>query len=337
MLFYGKNIRTAGDQLYPIDVKRVFAGITKPKPELKTQIERLRMLQTVDLAGYKQFKTQLPYLVCGSFNPPIRKTENFAAIQCFFLDIDHVTEAEMDIMQLKIKLSQDNRVALMFVSPGGNGLKLLFNLKEKIFDAGKFSMIYKLFARNFAKLHGIETLIDIRTFDVTRACFMSVDNEAYMNENPELVAADELLNFENALEVKEAQSEISFQQKLFDGKPVEKNTEVSKEIIEQIRLTLNPKLQTKKEKIMVVPEQLDDIEAKIRKIAELNKLEIPEVTNINYGRKFKFAVGFVWAELNVFFGKKGITLVKSAKTGADLALTDTVYLLMFQELCTLKE
>ena len=54
-------------------------------------------------------------------------------------------------------------------------------------------MFYKLFVHKFSVKYGLEQVVDTRTCDVTRACFLSADSEAYFNPEPELVVVDDYI------------------------------------------------------------------------------------------------------------------------------------------------
>lgn len=44
---------------------------------------------------------------------------------------------------------------------------------------------------------------------------------------------------------------------------------------------------------------------------------ITEVLNISYGKKLRFKIGLKQAEINLFFGKQGFSVVQSPRTGTD--------------------
>lgn len=44
---------------------------------------------------------------------------------------------------------------------------------------------------------------------------------------------------------------------------------------------------------------------------------ITDVININYGKKLRFKIGVKQAEINLFFGKHGFSVVQSPRTGTD--------------------
>ena len=72
---------------------------------------------------------------------------------------------------------------MCFVSPSEDGIKVMFRLKERCYDAGIYSIFYKAFAATFAMRHNLMQVSDSKTSDVARACFVSIDTEAYFNPN----------------------------------------------------------------------------------------------------------------------------------------------------------
>lgn len=69
-----------------------------------------------------------------------------------------------------------------------------------------------------------------------------------------------------------------------------------------------------------MPPQIDKaIPLLSEQLAEFN-MQLLEATPISYGRKVKVACDKLWAELNVFYGKKGFTVVRTTKTGSNAEL-----------------
>ena len=91
---------------------------------------------------------------------------------------------------LKVKLAKDSRVKLAFVSPGGDGLKILFELEKPFMSLKLFSDFYKIFSRSFAKQYQLEKYIDFATNDATRICFLSYDPNLYYHKMAQNVDAD---------------------------------------------------------------------------------------------------------------------------------------------------
>ncbi|RMD70198.1 MAG: virulence protein E, partial [Bacteroidetes bacterium] len=178
----GLHITRRNDPLREITLKRLYEGIRHSKEPLRDAIEQLRAVKSVDENQYRQMKTGLPYFVCGVFHPPVRRLENLAAMHYLLLDLDHLGHIDTTPHQLRQRLRADERLVMDFVSPGGDGLKLLFALSEPVFDAELFRRLYKWFALQFAEQYGLQEVVDMRTHDPTRACFLSADPEARLNE-----------------------------------------------------------------------------------------------------------------------------------------------------------
>ncbi|HPT40464.1 MAG TPA: CRISPR-associated primase-polymerase type B [Candidatus Paceibacterota bacterium] len=323
MIQIGRNITSPNDPLVKGDLNNLYQIITNPDDILITAINRLRTIQTIDQQKYRQLKTMLPYFVCGFFNPAYRRTENFAHISHFVIDIDHVREKELEVAALKQKICTDQRVAMAFISPSNNGIKLLFNLTAPCYDHGQFSVFYKIFAYAFSKQYGLDQVVDKRTSDVTRACFLSIDYKAYYNPDAEMIAMETFVNFENQVETKDALKLIN-EEEFVQPDLKEKAGPVESEVLEEIRRRLNPNIRVKPPKIIFVPETLNEIMDQVARRVEEFDIQIKSVENINYGKKMVFTVNNLWAELNIFYGKKGFTVVKTPKKGSNEELADIV-------------
>ncbi|MEN9444694.1 MAG: hypothetical protein RIS47_1584, partial [Bacteroidota bacterium] len=287
----------------------------------------------LDLARYKALKLQLPYVVAARFNPAYRNKTNFAATDYFILDIDHVANAQIDMNTLKEKLSTDDRVELLFASPGGDGLKLFFRLNERCFDGTKYAVFYKHFAEQFGLLHNIQGLIDTRTCDVSRACFLSADTEAYFNPNAEAVQMENFVNFENSDEFQQV-FELDFRPKK-DIVPIEKPA-LSVDIFAEIKaqFTERKRIDPPK-KTFAAPKEVDVLLELIRERLMTYGIELRDTRAIQFGSQLTFGYQNKWAEMNVFYGKKGYSLVKSTKNGSHAELCDLVYLMVRELLADL--
>ncbi|MCX7986301.1 MAG: CRISPR-associated primase-polymerase type B [Bacteroidales bacterium] len=327
MLQLGKNITQPSDNLQKVSCQQIFGLIKNPSDELQNKIKQLRMVLSIDPNRYRTLKTTLPYFTCGIFNPPFRKTENFGYIEHLVIDYDHIADTQVNLETLKSKLIQDQRVEMLFTSPSGNGLKVMFRLKEKIYDTQKFSMFYKIFVNTFSKEYGIDKIADSRTSDVTRACFLSCDETAYINDHPLEINIHNYIDFESAQQVFEAKQLIKTleQQNNEADQPTETKKEIDPDILTQIKLKLNPNIRIKAEKHIVVPEELNQIIDKIKNRLNEYNIEIKRIENINYGKKIVVNLQHWWAEVNVFYGKNGFSVVKTPKRGSDAELCDITY------------
>lgn len=328
MLQTGKNIIQKDDPLVKIQVDQLYNSIRRPGHEMETKIRMLKALKTLDKKKYDLLKRELPYFVCGIFNPPFRRLENFGWINRFVVDIDHLTAKSLDPHLLKEKLAADTRIEMIFISPGGDGLKIMFRLSEKCFDYGKYSLFYKIFLREFSGFHNLSQVVDSRTSDVTRACFFSFDPEIYYNPHPEPVVMNSIIDFENPFEVSVAQKEM----KEFEDKQNECKADFGSEeaiingpdddILAQIRQTLNPNARQKRQKIIYVPEELNSTVEIVRQKMSSLSISTDEVINIHYGKKFRFSLGLKKAEVNLFYGKRGFSVVISPRAGTDKELNN---------------
>jgi len=321
MISAGKNIKQKNDKLQKLDIERLYNAVSKPKSEIFEFIEHLRILTSIDPRAYKQQKTNLPYVVPAQFSPAFRKTENFNKIEHFILDLDHLSDYDFDPTETKERLKSDSTIELIFVSPSGNGLKIFFSLSEPCFDHSKFSLFYQSFATNFAAKHNIKQVVDFVTSDVTRACFISVDKLAYYNSQAEKIVLEKFVNFDDIFQIKDLQQEIKIIKK---NTPSPIKEDIDKDIFLEIKKKLNPKIKIREErrKHIFVPEKLDEIIAEISEYVEKFDLKIQEIKNIHYGKKFVFSHSHHQAEINVFYGKRGFSVVRSPKSGTNLELME---------------
>lgn len=322
MLQAGKNITQKNDPLKKITPEYLFHAVKNPPAEVASTIRQLRLLRNIDLQRYRELKRGLPYVVTGIFHPPVRLIANFAWANHFMLDIDHLSEKELTPEQLKERLAADQRVLLMFTSPGEDGVKILFQLSEKIYDAGRFSLFYRVFVSKFSRQYNIEQVADTRTSDVTRACFISHDPLARFNPDALPVNPDEFIDFDNTLEIKQTRAELKTDEKEYREKhPEEKTETLTPSALEKIKATLNPNFRPR-EKQIYVPDEIENITQKV--IDDMAGLGIAttETVKIHYGKKFKFALESRKAEINLFYGKRGYSVVISPRTGTDRELNE---------------
>lgn len=319
----GKSITQKDDLLTNTSPEELFSMLKLPGTETATQIQRMRMIHSIDQKQYSIAKRQLPYIVCGVFNPPFRRTENFGYCEYFMIDIDHVGEKDLSVAAIKSQIIQDSRVMLCFISPGEDGLKILFHLSEKCYDSGKYSLFYKCFAKEFSIQYGLEQVIDARTSDVSRACFLSHDPDAYYNPHADMVSMSDFLDFEDINECRETERTLKTNDNQPKVHPGESPKGPDADALAFIKEKLNARKGATKTKPQVyVPEQLEQILEKLVEYINESGVKVDEITNISYGKKFKFSSGVLQAEVNLFFGKKGFSVVKSPRQGTSTQLNE---------------
>ncbi len=327
MLSAGKRIRDAHDRLSRIEADYLYQRIKQPSIEVESQLKSLRLVYGLDKKRYNELKRELPYVVCAAFNPEYRLTQNFAFTDCFIIDIDHVGSQAISLEALKAQLCRDQRVVMAFVSPSGDGLKLMFSLKEKCYDAGAFSAFYKAFVQQYSMQYDLADLIDGRTSDVCRACFVSHDPEVYYNPDAEAIDWKRL-----AAQVKSARpAEISStpqaapaakkQEKSREEHTPENCNDPDKEIMERIKQQLKlSRAREKAKRDFFVPEEIEGVMTGLREVIGETGISITEERSIQYGKQLELAGNLRRAELNIFFGHRGFSVVESTRRGTSREL-----------------
>lgn len=280
---------------------------------------RLYIVRTVDGKQYSVLKRQLPYIVCGTFNPAIRRTENFAYIDSFIVDLDHLSAHGQDTCTIRMRLLTDNRVQLCFVSPSQDGLKLLFKLKERCYDAGIFSLFYKAFVHKFAVQYDLEQLVDIRTSDVTRACFLSWDKDAHYNPIAEAVDINGYINAQSPqslFEQKRAQDKSAHHAEA-KAESAPQTAEPDSAAVARIKEILSLQRAKKEAKPVYVPEEVSDIMDKLSEYLTSLDIQTDAILPIQYGQKIRCTLEGKHGECNIFYGKRGFSVVISPRGGTD--------------------
>ncbi|TXF87983.1 hypothetical protein FUA23_16620 [Neolewinella aurantiaca] len=322
-LMLGRKLTAPSDPLERVHVERIFQGLTRPKPAFRDMISRLRTIASVDTAKYRQLKKTLPYIVCGIFHPSIRRKQHFATIHYFILDLDHLADGNLTAAEVRDKLSGLPRPLLGFTSPGGDGYKVLFRLATPCSDAARFHAFYQAFARKFAREHGWEHVVDYQTCDVTRACFMSYDPEAFYHPNAAPVELNNYLTEPLALPSGTEQERAP---RL--PQPAAKNKKAiagpDEETLGNIRQKLNPKRRkSSKERTIVQPEEISSAIDYFKENLSEYDLRLTDNEAISYGRRLRIMANKgIWCELNLFYGKRGFTIVKTTKSGSHAELAE---------------
>lgn len=323
MIMFGTNIQSADDPLRKMQELELYQCIVHPEPYVESKIRQLRVAYQISPKQYNEQKRALPYVVCGIFNPPYRKTENFGFIECFVIDIDHLSDKGLTIDTVKSRIRDDERIMMYFTSPSEDGLKVMFRLRERCYDAGLYSVFYKEFLRRFSEQYQLEQVADKRTSDVTRACFLSVDNEAYFNSTCEPIDMGLYVQPSNPLAMFDMMAKQKKEEKE-SSSDVEKKlvSDPDKEIIERIKQCLNPAKAIKKKTEAFVPDQLNMIIDELVAYIQETGLVVSEIIDIQYGKKIRISMGMKLAEINLFFGKRGFSVVKSPRSGTNAELNE---------------
>lgn len=324
MLQVGSNIRSSADALKKVTVDYLYHSLRNPKPEISAKIRQLRIVRRLDVKQYAELKRALPYVVCGMFNPPFRRTENFAYTEYFMVDIDHLSEKGLAMAEIRKRIERDNRVVLSFLSPGEDGLKVLFRLKERCYDAGIYSLFYKAFVRQFSMEYQLEQVVDARTCDVCRACFISVDSDAYHAPGAVAIDLHAYLDVSDATALMDMKSAFAKEEKAQACQKQEEKAvtpDPDAEALARIKELLHPKTKKTVEKVPVyVPERLNEVMSDLKTYIENTGVVVYEIVNIQYGKKLRMKMGLRLAEINLFYGKHGFSVVQSPRCGTSSEL-----------------
>lgn len=322
MISVGTNVRNNTEPLMKVTPDYIFNALRNPKPNFESRIRQLRVVRQLNEAQYASLKQQLPYFVCATFNPPFRKSDNFAYTQYFVIDIDHIGAKGLIIGDLKAKIISDPRTLLCFVSPGEDGLKVMMRLKDKCYDAGVYSVFYKRFVSDFSTQYNLQQVVDAKTSDVARACFMSVDRHAYYNPSAEPVDMSRVINLMDSSELLRQKKAAEKDIKELPSQDAPRLREPDEDSMDKVRqlLKMRQKKQAPVAQDVYVPEILNQLEEKLRNYVNDVGFTISEIINIQYGKKIRAELGLKKAEVNLFYGKKGFSVVVSPRTGTDESL-----------------
>lgn len=322
MISVGTNVRNNTEPLMKVTPDYIFNALKNPKPIFESRIRQLRVVRQLNEAQYASLKQQLPYFVCAIFNPSFRKSDNFAYTQYFVIDIDHIGAKGLIIGDLKAKIISDPRTLLCFVSPGEDGLKVMMRLKDKCYDAGVYSVFYKRFVSDFSTQYNLQQVVDAKTSDVARACFMSVDRNAYYNPSAEPVDMSRVINLMDSSELLRQKKAAEKDVKELTSQDAPRLREPDEDSMDKVRqlLKMRQKKQAPVAQDVYVPEILNQLEEKLRNYVNDVGFTISEIINIQYGKKIRAELGLKKAEVNLFYGKKGFSVVVSPRTGTDESL-----------------
>lgn len=73
----------------------------------------------------------------------------------------------------------------------------------------------------------------------------------------------------------------------------------------------------KKVREVYVPQMLNDIISPLSDYICSTGLQVYEIIDIQYGKKIRICMSSKQAEINLFYGKKGYSVVRSPRTGTD--------------------
>lgn len=330
--YFGRDLRTSRDEaMQAISSEALFDQIANPGDELDALTTRLRRLAAIDKVAYDQAKKHLPYFCCSRFVDGRRLIKGFEQATGMVLDIDHLDKHEIPMMQLAENLVADERVYILFVSPSGQGIKMVLLFDEPITNPETYREVYKAVARSFMKKYNLKGKIDETTHDVTRICFICTDRQACLNERAQTIKPGQYADPGQQTRLPQPeQGQPGDNTAGTADAPIDDTSGTSApsgKDYNEILKKLNPKAKIKANNSFV-PKILEEVEESIKKAMLEHQFETMNVLNINYGKKFRFSDGTKRAEINVFFGKRGFSVVISPKTGTDIDFSKVAKLIV---------
>ena len=150
-------------------LENVLFSIEQPAQEVKDIILELRKTQNKDL------KSKLPAVTFGGTFEARTKETLLDASGLMILDFDKF-ESEDILLQERMKLQQNPFVYCVFVSPSGNGLKVLIKIPKSTAEeyTRRYNSIYKYLDK---------TYLDKSGKDIVRLCYLSYDEDIFINED----------------------------------------------------------------------------------------------------------------------------------------------------------
>ena len=167
-----------------LDVSEVLAVIKRPG--LRARIEALRAEADTDKQA--ELKAALPYVTwSGQFQQRKKDDPTFLHSGLLCLDFDHLD----NVKAARAKIEKDPFVMVAFTSPRGAGLKVVVRIPT---DRAEHEKAFRSAAHYFKSKYNLTA--DESGKDVSRACFMSHDPEAYANSQAPVFDAQQAVQNE---------------------------------------------------------------------------------------------------------------------------------------------
>lgn len=162
-----KNIKSVSPS-FEYDVLKVLEKIRSGF--YKKQIALLRV--ETDKTKRNELKSLLPYVTfCGTFTTRSNNNlKTFSGLAC--LDFDSLEDVEL----IRGKINKDKYTFASFVSPSGDGLKVLVKLPP-VDNNDDYQDYYIELVNYYSKYNKL----DNSTKDIARACYLSYDDNLYLN------------------------------------------------------------------------------------------------------------------------------------------------------------
>lgn len=302
---FGQSLLQTGSTLHLQSLSEIYQMIVTSNSDMANLSSRIRKLYSINVEAYQAMKKKLPYICASEFTYGQRKKSAFVNSHGWLVDIDKIDSPSKQI-ELLTQLQAYPGIVLIYQSPSGTGIKCLVKLEAPISNAIESETAFKNYMLEMAEQLNISDFIDFKTYDVTRVSFLCIDENAWVNFDKKGIVAASYLPEVTLLpwdeEVKNSGGE---------------KNQLSDDIYAKIREKLNPNGPKPKAKNVVfnVPEPLWEVLPYITEQVGLLDLQLEHRT-IAYGLKLTFKYKHQFADVNLFFGKRGFTIVQTPTKGS---------------------
>lgn len=297
---YGLNCKDNTQPMQLLDLYQIADMIKNNKSPLAEETKLLRTVYQYSKERYTTMKTRLPYISCSTFTPQHRKYEHFTHANGWILDIDL---QEPMAANLKSLILADDRVAIQYTSPNGYGMKLIFVFEQPYTDKVNYSAAYKTFTQEFGLKYGILDKMDLKNCDVSRISFLCHDAGICFNPLASYVDPSNYIFNPHAL------TEIVTAEKI--SKPT---TDIAPDVYKNILQKLGTKPKPVQSRPFVPTEIIKTLEPLSVILAE-NGIEVTKQEEIQHGMRITATMGSHQGEVIIYHGRKGFSVVSSARKG----------------------
>lgn len=156
-----KNVKSPTEP-FTVTVERVIGRIQAPPPSTLGLISKIR-----ESEEHKHLKQELPVILWSG----IFSSRNDSALEehsgLVVIDVDNVDNPE----ELKSQLAYDDYTLICFISPSGNGVKVVVQIS----NPERHRDHYRAFIKYYEKQYGL--IVDSTSINESRACYESYDPE----------------------------------------------------------------------------------------------------------------------------------------------------------------
>ncbi len=263
---------------------------------------------------------KLPYALCGIFSPAVKRKENFSWADRFFLWIRDCSEKDSKKDDTRMRITRDREVMMCFAAPGHAGLIVMFALSKRCHDAGLYSLFCRKFAREFARRHGLENRVSTAYADVTRECPVGCDRNVYYNPNAAKVDISgyaDTGNPDKTLRIRHAKDSLGMSERKAASKAPQPPADPDADIMDAIRKKLGSRVRPRSSGTAKELSNSENIAGKLRKQIVDAGVEVTGIENIRGTLKIRARLGMKRAEVNVFPGRDGFTVLFAPLSGTD--------------------